>query len=636
MTEGGGANRAGGGVAAVFISYASQDAEVAHRVRDTLREAGLEVWLDQSELRGGDAWDTSIRRQIRECALFVPLISSNTNARSEGYFRLEWKLAVDRSHLMADDQPFLLPLVIDDTPDVAARVPDLFRQRQWMRLHDGQLSPEVIERLVRLLAVSSAVNPTAEPLLSTNTILPRGAYQPPLGAGSSLTIPGRRDEPGSGTLHRLGVCVLPFANISGDSEQEYFSDGITEDVITDLSKISALWVAARNTAFTFKGKNVDVLQVARQLKASHVLEGSVRKAGRRVRITAQLIDGASGGHVWAERYDRDLDDIFAVQDQISEAIVAALKLKLLPEEKKAIEQRGTTNPEAYKLYLMARHSLMGNVGAARSSEAIIRLCQRATQIDPNYDRAWALMAWAQAQLRLMTGRAGDGGLAAAERALALNPRLAEAHAAKVRVLTAEARYAESKAEIETALELDAESYEVNFAAARWCVATRNHRQAISFFEKATSETVSDFYAAGMLPTCYLAVGDPEGARVAARRAAERCERAVAIEPDNGSAMAFLVTALGVLDERERMKEWIERAVLLDPDNLNMRYNLACVLIDISHDNDAGLDMLAFVLERCLADTVNWMQSDADLDPVRDHPRFKAMLVAAEARIARKS
>lgn len=306
MTEGGGADKARGGGAAVFISYASQDAEVAHRLRDTLRDAGVEVWLDQSELRGGDAWDASIRRQIRECALFVPLISSNTNARSEGYFRLEWKLAVDRSHLMADDQPFLLPLVIDGTPDIAARVPDLFRQRQWMRLRDGQLSAEITERLIRLLAVSSAVNAPAEPLLSTDSLVPRGAHQPTPGAGSSLTIPGRRDEPGSGTSPRLGVCVLPFTNISGESEQEYFSDGITEDVITDLSKISALWVAARNTAFTFKGKNVDVLQVARQLKASHVLEGSVRKAGRRVRITAQLIDGASGGHVWAERYDRDL------------------------------------------------------------------------------------------------------------------------------------------------------------------------------------------------------------------------------------------------------------------------------------------------------------------------------------------
>jgi adenylate cyclase len=310
-----------------------------------------------------------------------------------------------------------------------------------------------------------------------------------------------------------------------------------------------------------------------------------------------------------------------VQDQISEAIVAALKLKLLPEEKKAIEHRGTTNPEAYKLYLMARHSLMGNVGAARNSEAIIRLCERATEIDPNYARAWALMAWAQGQLRLMTGRAGDGGLAAAERALALNPRLAEAPAARVRTLTAEAQFAEAKTEIETALELDAESYEVNSAAGRWCVATRNHGQAITFYEKAASETVSDFYAAGMLISCYLTVGDLEGARVAARRAAERCERAVAIEPDNGSAMAFLVMAL---------------AVLLDPDNLNMRYNLACVLIEVAHDNDTGLDLLAFVLERCAADVVNWVQNDASLDPAREHPRFRTMLAAAQARVGVRS
>jgi adenylate cyclase len=613
---------------AVFISYASQDAEAAQRICEALRAAGIEVWIDQSELRGGDAWDASIRRQIRECALFIPLISSNTNTRSEGYFRLEWKLAVDRMHLMADDQPFLLPLVIDDTSDTAARVPELFRERQWTRLQRGQLPPEIIDRLARLLALST---PSAS-LVATGSTVPASTDQPQ----TALKTLGRPSEPGVATSQRLGVCVLPFANMSGDPEQEYFSDGITEDVITDLSKISALWVAARNTAFTFKGKNVDVLQVARQLRASHVLEGSVRKAGRRVRITAQLIDGASGGHVWAERYDRDLDDIFAVQDQISEAIVAALKLKLLPEEKKAIEQRGTTNPEAYKLYLMARHSLMGNVGAARSSEAIIRLCERATQIDPNYARAWALMAWAQGQLRLMTGKGGDGGLAAAERALALNPRLAEAHAARARTLTADARFADAKTEIETALELDAESYEVNSAAARWCVATRDHRQAIAFYEKAASETVSDFYAAGMLITCYRAVRDPEGARVAARRAAERCERAVATEPDNGSAMAFLVVALAVLGEKERTKEWIERAILLDPENLNMRYNLACVLIEVAHDNDAGLSMLAFVLERCFADVVNWVENDADLDPVRDHPRFRAMLAAAQARLGVRS
>ncbi len=155
---------------------------------------------------------------------------------------------------------------------------------------------------------------------------------------------------------RPSIAVLPFNNMSGDPEQEYFSDGITEDIITDLSKVSALSVIARNSAFAFKGKNVDVLQVARQLKVSHVLEGSVRKAGGRVRITAQLIDGAHNDHIWAERYDRDLNDIFALQDEISEAIVKALKLKLLPEEKKAIEQRGTESVEAYNLFLMARQN----------------------------------------------------------------------------------------------------------------------------------------------------------------------------------------------------------------------------------------------------------------------------------------
>src|SRR5262249_16017053 len=153
----------------------------------------------------------------------------------------------------------------------------------------------------------------------------------------------------------IAICVLPFANMSGDPGQEYFSDGITEDIITDLSKVSALFVVSRNTAFTFKGKAVDVGQVARQLDVTHVLQGSVRKAGGRVRITSQLIDGSSDGHVWAERYDRDLSDIFSLPDEISQAIVAALKIKLLPAEKEAIENRSTTNPEAYQSYLMGRH-----------------------------------------------------------------------------------------------------------------------------------------------------------------------------------------------------------------------------------------------------------------------------------------
>ena len=243
--------------------------------------------------------------------------------------------------------------------------------------------------------------------------------------------------------------------MSGDQEQEYFSDGITEDIITDLSKVSALAVVSRNSAFMYKGKHVDVPKVARELKVGHVLEGSVRKAGGRVRITAQLVDGSSNDHVWAERYDRDLNDIFALQAEISEAIVKALKLKLLPEEKKAIEQRGTDNVEAYNLYLMARQSYVtGHEADARRAEAIIRLCSRAIEIDPSYSRAWALMAIGQMILRFVQGGRGDDGLASAERALALDANLAEAHAVKARILAQHGRHDEAAAEIDVALRLD--------------------------------------------------------------------------------------------------------------------------------------------------------------------------------------
>jgi adenylate cyclase len=438
----------------------------------------------------------------------------------------------------------------------------------------------------------------------------------------------RRTEP----ERRAAICVLPFVNMSGDPEQEYFSDGISEDIITDLSKVSALWVAARNTAFTFKGKHVDVPQVARQLKVSHILEGSVRKAGQRVRITAQLVD-AGGGHVWAERYDRDLNDIFALQDEISEAVVSALKLKLLPEEKKAIGERGTSNAEAYKLYLMARqYSITGNIGDARRSEAIIRLCQRAIEIDPGYARPWALMASAQGTLRFHHSRGGDGGLAAAERAIELDPNLAEAHAARAWVLTRDGRHDEARRAFELALRLDPESYEANKAAAGWCYTTRRLAEAIPYYEKATAVMENDYMSAGMVIGCYKAVGDGEGAQRAARRALERVERIVAIDPDNGSAISMGVGALAMLGETERAREWMERALLLDPDNVNMRYNFGCMLITNLGDVDAALDMLEPGFTRIPADALRWTKTDPDLDPIREHPRFKAMVAAAEARL----
>jgi len=439
--------------------------------------------------------------------------------------------------------------------------------------------------------------------------------------------------PASQDRSRVAICVLPFANMSGDPEQEYFSDGISEDIITDLCKVSSLWVAARNTAFTFKGKQVDAKDTARKLGVTHLLEGSVRKAGGRVRITAQLIEGATGGHVWAERYDRDLNDIFALQDEISQAIVAALKLRLLPEEKKAIEQRGTADPEAYKLYLMARqYSITGNLGSARRNEAIIRLCHRATDLDPRYARPWALMAAAQMSLRFHLGREGEDGMPAAERAVALDPNLAEAHSAMGRAFMQKRRYDEALREIEIALRLDPESYDANSAAGRWNYLNRRFDDAISYYEKAARLSDTEYMSAGLLVSCYKAVGDDAGARRAAKRALARTEAIVAQEPDNGSAMSYAVGALAALGEAERAKEWAQRALLLDPDNLNLRYNFACTLVIDLKDYDAALDLLEPVFAQLKVEAITWAKTDPDLDPIREHPRYKAMVAAAEARL----
>ena len=440
-------------------------------------------------------------------------------------------------------------------------------------------------------------------------------------------------EKGTPKAARFSLCVLPFANMSGDAEQEYFSDGISEDIITDLSKISALHVVSRNTAFTFKGKAVDVGQVAGQLKVTHVLEGSVRKAAGRVRITAQLIDGSNDSHVWAERYDRDLHDIFAVQDEISHAIVDALKVKLLPEEKKAIERRGTDNIDAYNLYLMARQAYTTGFEAdSRQNEAIIRLCRRAVEIDPSYAEAWALIALAEMLLRSNSGRSGDGGLAAAERALELNADLAEAHAVKARILTEEKRHDEASREIDTALRLNPESHQVNKCAANLRFRQQRLDESVRYFEKAVALEESDFGSAGMLITCYTAFGNPEAARRAAEITLERAEKVLAHDRNNGSAMGHGSDALAVLGQSERAREWMGRALLIDPENLTMRYNFACALANHLDDREAALEMLRPAFEKMGTGLVNHAKVDPDFDCIRDDPRFKEMLEAAERRL----
>ena len=328
---------------AVFLSYASQDADAARHICDALQAMHVEVWFDQSALRGGDAWDASIRRQIKDCALFVPIISANTQSRSEGYFRLEWKLAVDRSHLMADDQAFLLPVVIDATVDVNARVPEKFRDVQWTHLPGGEAAGAFAEHVQRLLSGSAA--PAAV------TSVPALASAPAAVAGA---VP--KQEPPS-------IAVLPFVNMSRNEEDEYFADGLAEELLNVLAKIRGLRLAARSSAFTFKGKGATVADVGRALNVATVLEGSVRKAGSRMRIAVQLVNVADGYHLWSETYDRTLEDIFAVQDDIAQAVVTELRSTLLGEaadakagkdvtaQVEAAAKGRATDPEAHRLYL---------------------------------------------------------------------------------------------------------------------------------------------------------------------------------------------------------------------------------------------------------------------------------------------
>jgi len=433
---------------------------------------------------------------------------------------------------------------------------------------------------------------------------------------------------------RQSICVLPFNNMSGDAEQEYFSDGISEDIITDLSKVSALSVVSRNSAFMYKGKTVDLPKVVRELNVSHVLEGSVRKSGGRVRITAQLINGATNDHVWAERYDRDLSDIFALQDEISEAIVKALKLKLLPEEKKAIERRGTDSVDAYDLYLLARqHYVTGNRGDARNYETIIRLCRQATEIDPGYARAWALMAMAQTVLRFSHDRQDVDSWAAVERALALDPDLAEAHAIKAEHLRREGRQDEALRESEIALRLDPESHEANNAAAALYFGRRQFDDAARYYKKAAALDETDFSTPAMLLTCYTALGDKDGARRAAQMTLARVEPVLARDRSNGMAMGFGANALAVLGEAERSKDWVRRALLIDPDNLIMRYNFACILSAHLKDVEGALELLGPWSAKVTGSMAEHAKIDPDLDFIRDDPRFKAILAAIEARLA---
>jgi TolB-like protein/Tfp pilus assembly protein PilF len=457
----------------IFVSYASQDEEAVKRLCDALRAAGLEIWFDHEALRGGDAWDASIRAKIKDCALFMPVISASTQARGEGYFRLEWKLAVDRSHLMAEDQPFLVPVVIDETPEAGARVPDAFRARQWIRLHGAGPTAGFVSRLRLLLdaegdsgheaessplarAVRAAsgrkpsrwlwIAPLAVLLAALSAFLAQRSGNPgPVEARDALT---RDFAPASAIAApvSLSVAVLPFANLSDDKGNEYFSDGISEELLTVLQKIAGLQVAARSSSFSLKGTNASAQEIGRKLGVAHVVEGSVRRSGNSVRIAARLSRAATGEQLWSDAYTRDLKDVFAVQNELAGTIVEQLRGHLTgtvsPAARAEIRAQvetaargGTRNTDAHQLYLKGLFDLH-----QYSMQTVVRAeghLQRAVALDPKFALAWAALAQAGSRRAgyASSKRDFDEGWAlarrSADRALEIEPNLASAHIGKL-------------------------------------------------------------------------------------------------------------------------------------------------------------------------------------------------------------
>ncbi|MGD9979411.1 MAG: TIR domain-containing protein [Hyphomonadaceae bacterium] len=579
-------------MADVFISYSRTDADAARRFAEAFEALGMSVWWDVA-LRSGETFDEAIEQALKQAKAVVVLWSKASIGS-------RW---VRTEATIADRNGTLAPVMIE-----ACERPILFELTHTADLchwrgDTGDKAWLAFEAVVRELVAKRAG--------------PEGA------------VPAKPNTPDRDA--RPSILVLPFVNMSGDSEQEYFADGVTEDIITDLSKIAALSVVSRNTAFTYKGKAVAVAALARDVGVSHILEGSVRKSGARVRVTAQLLDAKSDAQIWAERFDRTLDDIFAIQDEISKAIVAALQVKLAPEEKRAIEQRATASSEAYELYIMAR--AFSRKGSERLKPVIIRICKRVVELDPNFAPAWALISFAESELsqRGVAGSDPQRALDAAKRAIDADPNFAPGYAALAEAhLRGLAESQPIDALLERAFQLDADCYEAHLMAGSSAIPRRDYATAIHHFERAIALDEDAYWPAGMVVQAYEALGNLDDMRAAARRSLERCEKILAREPDHSGALGFFVTSLADLGETDRAREWAQRAILFDPDNARLHYNLACAMARMG-DADAATDLIEPWTNSISRGWLLWMEKDNSLDPIRTHPRFAAMIARVRAR-----
>ena len=572
----------------VFLSHAAADRAAALAVLDGLERAGIRCWIAPRDVPAGSEYGQEIVDAVKGCRVFVVIFSSNANSSPHVRREVERAVSSDRS---------IVPFRVENIMPTGA-MEYCLGGTHWFDALTTPLDPHVANLVT-----------TVRRLLGPGTAAADG-------------------KGGTEAAERPSVVVLPFNNMSGDPEQEYFSDGITEDVITDLSKVSGLFVVARNTAFTYKGKPVKVQDVCKELGVKYALEGSVRKAGARVRVTGQLIDATDGGHVWADRYDRDLTDIFAIQDEITHAIVEQLKVKLLPQEQRSIAKAPTDNVEAYTYYLRGRQFLH------RHSKSYYQLARRmfakAVELDPGFARAYAGIADCDSFLFLHYHEnvAIDSILAMSAQALALDDKLAEAHASRGLALSLVQRYPDAMAEFERAIALDPNSFEAHYFYGRACFAQDRPTDAAAQFERAAALKPDDYQSPAMLVMIYRAIGRERDVASAARKVVEIAEQELGKHPENPRPAYLGAGALIELGERDRAREWISRAMATDPDDVLTQYNVACVYSKLG-ELDVAFDLLERLLPHANHETKSWVRHDPDFDALRTQPRYSKVLELLE-------
>jgi TolB-like protein/Flp pilus assembly protein TadD len=444
-----------------------------------------------------------------------------------------------------------------------------------------------------------------------------------LASGSLVTPTDTATIPHATVSAAKSVAVLPFTNMSADPENEYFTDGIAEEIINALTKIQSLRVTSRTSSFSFKGKNDDIAEIGRKLKVSTVLEGGVRKMGNRLRITAQLVNVADGSNLWSDRYDREIEDIFAIQDDISQAIVKALRVILTEGEKKQIEKARTEHVQAYDYYLRGRqyfHQLR-----RKSLEYARQMFNKAIEIDPDYARAYAGVADSCSMLytyfdaREFNLRQAD---IASEKALELEPELAEAHVARGLAVSLSKRFDEAEREFEKAMKLDAKLFEAPYWYGRALLSAGRYEEAIKMFERASTLRVEDFQAMNFLAQAYLSAGRHAEQETALRRAMKLMEERLELNPDDARACNLLSSKYAKLGDRERAVQFAERSIAIDPEDPMLLYNVACTYACLGMDDDA-MNCLERAVDKGFGHK-EWIDHDPDLRSLRDNPRFKAI------------